>query len=144
MVQVDNSFGQLDQLFVDYHHIVEHRIKTRGERAVKIQSAQPGVVQSGHAAGKSVILLYLDHSAYCIDVKALAAEFVHELAEYLSRKYPNIYQVTRKPKSEKSHTGWYGEGEISKITAMPLQKTYDLDTEDPMKLASWLFVSQLV
>ncbi|CCM03992.1 uncharacterized protein FIBRA_06148 [Fibroporia radiculosa] len=108
---------ELDQQFFDYHKIVQHRLETRGERAVQVLPAKPGVVAGGHAA---------------------AEEFVHELAEYLSRRYPAIYAVVRKVKSEKGISGWYGEGQIKTITVIPLQVTYDLDKEEPLKVASLL------
>ncbi|KAI0922007.1 hypothetical protein AcV5_000548 [Taiwanofungus camphoratus] len=108
---------ELDQQFFEYHKIVEHRIRTRGDRAVKTNAAQPGIVDSGHTA---------------------AREFVHDLAEYLSRRYPTIYSVVRKYRNEKNLSGWYGEGEIREITIIPLQKTYNLDSEDPMTVAALL------
>ncbi|KAF9807489.1 hypothetical protein IEO21_08185 [Rhodonia placenta] len=109
-----NEWIEIDQQFFDYHKIVGYRIKTRGDRAVKINDAQPGIVGSGHAA---------------------AQEFVHELAEYLSQRYPALYQAVRK---EKDTSGWYGQGEIKTITIIPLQETYDLDEQDPLIVASLL------
>ncbi len=64
-------------------------------------------------------------------------ELVHELAEYLSRKYPAVYVVTRRPPASGS-LSWYGLGQIKDITVVPLGKTYDLDEEDPMPLSALL------
>ena len=44
---------ELDCDFPQVHRVVEHRIRTRGERVVSVNAAQPGVVQSGQAAGRS-------------------------------------------------------------------------------------------
>lgn len=62
---------------------------------------------------------------------------MHELAEYLSQRYPALYQAVRK---EKDTSGWYGQGEIKTITIIPLQETYDLDEQDPLIVASLLCV----
>lgn len=69
---------------------------------------------------------------------------MHDLAEYLSRRYPTIYSVVRKYRNEKNLSGWYGEGEIREITIIPLQKTYSLDSEDPMTVAALLSVQFLL
>ncbi|PCH41571.1 hypothetical protein WOLCODRAFT_137476 [Wolfiporia cocos MD-104 SS10] len=108
---------EIDQQFFDYHKVVEHRIRMRGDSTIKVHPAQPGIVGSGQAA---------------------AEELVHELAEYLSRRYPSIYQVTRKPLSEKCFPGWYGEGAVKTIGILPLRVTYDLDEQDSMTVASLL------
>ena len=44
---------QLDDQFLSYHRIREHRIKTRGENIVRILPDRPGVVRGGNDAGKS-------------------------------------------------------------------------------------------
>ena len=65
-----------------------------------------------------------------------AFELVHELAEYLSRRFPNVYRVTRL--GGKDASGWYGEPGIKEITITPLGKTYSLQDEDPMTVAALL------
>ena len=67
----------------------------------------------------------------------VARELVYELSEYLSRRYPDTYDVKRHSKCQNDY-GWYGEGQIKEITIIPLAVTYDLDAEDPMKVASLL------
>jgi len=66
-----------------------------------------------------------------------ARELVHELSEFLSRKFPQIYRVHRK-KPVPQAFGWYGEGEIERIEIMPLGVTYDLDCDDPMMVSGLL------
>ena len=80
--------------------------------------AQPGIVPSGHSA---------------------AREVVHELAEYLARRYPRLYSVTRHNPSATAECGWYGEGQIRTITMEAVgRRTIDLDHEDPMTAAALL------
>ena len=70
----------------------------------------------------------------CFDVliRDKAKELMYELAEYLSRRYPDVYSVNRYPASEKeAENGWYGEGRIKNITVIPCKATYDLDKENP-------------
>lgn len=78
---------------------------------------QPGIVSSGHSA---------------------AREVVHELAEYLTRRYPKLYSVMRHATSATAEDGWYGDGKIHLITLNVVGKTLDLDREDPMTAAAFL------
>ncbi|KZT12647.1 uncharacterized protein LAESUDRAFT_640177 [Laetiporus sulphureus 93-53] len=117
-----NEWTEIDKTFFDYHKVVKHRLQIRGDRAVIVNPAQPGIVGSAHAA---------------------ARELVHELAEYLSRRYPDLYRVVRKEKGEKGEGGWYGEGPIKTITIEPLDQTYDLDEMEPLKVASLLIQEDL-
>ncbi|KZT74534.1 hypothetical protein DAEQUDRAFT_720712 [Daedalea quercina L-15889] len=118
-----NEWIEIDQNFVAHHKLREYRIRTRGERLVKTNDTQPGIVASGREA---------------------ARELVYELAEYLSRRYPDIYRVIRKGKNEKGVFGWYGEAQIQTITVVPLQTTYNLEEEDPMTLSALLIQEDLV
>lgn len=73
-------------------------------------------------------LTYINHAA---------VELLHELAEYLHRRYPSVYTVTRHS-VEKSTYGWYGEGDIKTITVGPLNRTFNLDEGEPLKIATML------
>ena len=84
---------------------------------VRTLDACPGIVPSGHSA---------------------AREVVHELAEYLVRRYPRSYSVTRRSPSTTTEGGWYGEGQIRTITLKAVGQTLDLDQEDPMTAAAFL------
>ncbi|EJF63074.1 hypothetical protein DICSQDRAFT_56371, partial [Dichomitus squalens LYAD-421 SS1] len=106
---------ELDDEFAQTHRVCEYRIRTLGDRLVRVHPAQPGVVESGHAA---------------------AEECMYELAEYLSRRHPDVYRVARHPVSQREdENGWYGEGRIRTITIVPFQETYDLEKEEPLKVA---------
>ncbi|EPT03131.1 hypothetical protein FOMPIDRAFT_1082914, partial [Fomitopsis schrenkii] len=117
-----NEWIELDQNFIAHHKLREHRIRHRGERVVKVNDAQPGIVAGGHDA---------------------ARELVYELAEYLSRRYPKVYHIVRKVAVEKGAYSWYGEGQIEKITVVPLQRTYNLEEEEPMTLSALLIQEDL-
>ncbi|KAI5124771.1 hypothetical protein M0805_005405 [Coniferiporia weirii] len=71
-----------------------------------------------------------------------AKELCYELAEYLSRRYPDTYRVTRHA-PHFGDFGWYGEGQIRQITIIPVGATYDLDEEDPMKISALLVEDDL-
>jgi hypothetical protein len=64
-----------------------------------------------------------------------AKELMYDLAEFLVRRYPEIYSVARHD-TQLGDFGWYGEGQIHTITIKPLGITYDLDKEDPMTMAA--------
>ncbi|KAK0206070.1 hypothetical protein DFS33DRAFT_1312070 [Desarmillaria ectypa] len=83
---------ELDDQFNTYHRICERRIRTQGENVVRVLPARP-VVGSGASA---------------------AIELVHELSEYLHRRYPAAFHVTRV------------EDTIKTIRILPLDVTYEL------------------
>ncbi len=57
----------------------------------------------------------------------LAIELVHELAEYLHRRYPPAFKVSRHPNLIPGYKwGWEGLPPIKSITVVPLQETHDL------------------
>lgn len=128
-----NEWIELDQNFVAHHRLREHRIRHRGERVVKVNETQPGIVAGGHDAGAhtSVFKLYKYSSS-----GIAARELVYELVEYLSRRYPEVYRVTRKAAGEKGAYSWYGEGQIQTVTVVPLQRTYNIEEEEPMTLSA--------
>ena len=132
-----NEWVELDQNFVAHHRLREHRIRHRGERVVKVNEPQPGVVAGGHDAGARTLVRVSMLCKRSLYVSA-ARELVYELAEYLSRRYPDVYHVTRKMAGEKGAYSWYGEGQIQSIKVVPLQRTYDIEKEEPMALSALL------
>lgn len=62
---------------------------------------------------------------------------MYELAEFLSRRYPKIYNVARHQPSP-GDFGWYGEGQVKTVTIIPLGVTYELDEANPMKICALL------
>ncbi|KAH9938721.1 uncharacterized protein B0H18DRAFT_968444, partial [Fomitopsis serialis] len=111
-----NEWIEIDQNFVAHHRLREHRIRTRGERVVRVHDAQPGVVSSGRDA---------------------ARELVYELAEYCQDD-TRIFTMSHEGHERKGGFSWYGEGQIQTITVVPLQVTYDLEKEDAMTLSALL------
>jgi hypothetical protein len=55
-----------------------------------------------------------------------AIELVHELAEYLSRRFPTMFEIVRHSSVVSETTGWYGLPPIKSVRVLPLGKSYDL------------------
>ncbi|KAF7433485.1 hypothetical protein PC9H_005438 [Pleurotus ostreatus] len=112
-----NEWIELDNEYAAYHRIRSHRLHTRGPKALAFLPAKVGVVNSAYEA---------------------AIELVHELAEYLIRRYPATFRVTRHTssyiaslsdsprKKGRLDYGWDGAPAIKEITVVPLGVTYDL------------------
>ncbi|TEB35481.1 hypothetical protein FA13DRAFT_1345691 [Coprinellus micaceus] len=67
-IEVDNQYER-------YHRIRKHRIQTRREKGIRVLSdAHNPLVKAGYSA-------------------LAAVELVHEVAEYLTRKYPKTFRV---------------------------------------------------
>ncbi|KAG8922526.1 hypothetical protein FRC01_013921 [Tulasnella sp. 417] len=115
-----NDWIELDNRFAEYHSIKVARTLTRGNKCVQTLPAHDGI-GSGVDAAK---------------------ETVYELAEYLSRRYPNIYAVERHEPSP-GDFGWCGQGQIKTVNIVPLGAAYDLDEEDSMKVAGLLIPDDL-
>ncbi|KDR83519.1 hypothetical protein GALMADRAFT_235712 [Galerina marginata CBS 339.88] len=104
---------ELDKDHGAYHRIKSHRLKTRGQAAVRVLSDQANaeVVKGGGEA---------------------AVELVHELAEYLSRRYPGEFQVIRHSKfvslagSAFCDWGWEDLPPIQTVTITSLDVSYQL------------------
>ncbi|PPQ66283.1 hypothetical protein CVT26_010967 [Gymnopilus dilepis] len=106
---------ELDKGHAKYHEIKAHRMKIRGRAAVRVMDDQE-IVKGGSEA---------------------AVELVHELAEYLSRRYPSDFSVTRHPSSSSNASpdqafcdwGWDAQPPIKSITITALKEkdaSYDL------------------
>ncbi|KAJ7089763.1 hypothetical protein B0H15DRAFT_839160 [Mycena belliarum] len=112
---------ELDDQFDAYFRIRKDRIERRGQKAVKVlppsvrvHDGEDGPVQIGGGA-------------------AAALELVHELAEYLSRRYPTTYQVTRYSSPLPNYpTGWGGAAPIKSIFIVPQQETSELPLPLPL------------
>ncbi|KAF4919134.1 hypothetical protein CGCVW01_v008192 [Colletotrichum viniferum] len=61
-----------------------------------------------------------------------AWELCQDLAEFLSRRYPSVYRITR---AEDNTQGWYGLGFIAKIEMPATRAAYDLSKHDPLTVA---------
>ncbi|KAK7471061.1 hypothetical protein VKT23_002477 [Stygiomarasmius scandens] len=85
---------ELDNQFLSYHYIRRHRILTRGKNVLNILPDRPGIVKSA------------DRSA---------VELAHELAAYLSKRYPRCFTVSRE-----------SSGAIRSVTIVPAGATYEL------------------
>ncbi|EIM88152.1 uncharacterized protein STEHIDRAFT_146234 [Stereum hirsutum FP-91666 SS1] len=106
-----------DDQLATYHRIRTQRVAERKEQVVQVLPDRPGVVKGGFEA---------------------AEELAHELAEFLSRRYPKVYSVTRHAPGSEKGNGWYGDGRIKEVTILPLGVPYNLDEDEPMKVAGLL------
>jgi len=107
-----NDWIELDSEHEYYHRLKVHRIETRGERVVRVfgDDANPGIVKGGAEA---------------------AVELVHELAEYLSRRYPKDFSVVRHSQRLSAGAvycdwGWEEAPPIKTVTMLSLGISYDL------------------
>ncbi|KIP09817.1 hypothetical protein PHLGIDRAFT_115974 [Phlebiopsis gigantea 11061_1 CR5-6] len=114
---------ELDRDFAHYHRIREHRIQTRSDRL--------GPRPLSCAARADAVFSF-----------DAAVELVHELAEYLSRRFPDVYRVTR-CEGATDAGGWYGLPAIRDVTIAPLGKTYSLQDSNPMIVAALLVQEDL-
>jgi len=98
---------QLDDQFEHYQRIRAQRISTRGEKVIRVLGDNPGLVRGGSEA---------------------AIELVHELSEYLSRRYPSSFHVTRHESDVKARCqyGWNGAPPIRTISVVPLNTKHEL------------------
>ncbi|KAI0314210.1 hypothetical protein OF83DRAFT_1165305 [Amylostereum chailletii] len=107
-----DNWIEVDNQLLKYHRIRSERIASRGEKLIQVVPDRP-IVRGGAEA---------------------AYELMHELAEFLSRRYPSIYTVTR----DASKGGWYRLGKIKTITINPVDVTYDLEKDEPIRVAASL------
>ncbi|KAI0314208.1 hypothetical protein OF83DRAFT_1165304 [Amylostereum chailletii] len=107
-----NDWIELDNELPTYHRIRCDRIATRGHKLVQVVPDRPIVCGGAEAA----------------------LELVHELAEFLSKRYPKVYAATRENHGE----GPEGSGRITTMTIQPLNVTYDLEKDDPMCIVASL------
>lgn len=86
----------------------------------------PGLVRDGSEAGEALVCA-LDRGVLNCSI-AVAIELVHELSEYLSRRYPSSFHVTRHEPDVKARCqyGWDGAPPIRTITVVPLTTTHQL------------------
>lgn len=87
---------EIDNTYARYQRIREHRMNTKDGDVLRLLPASPGV-KSGYDA---------------------AIELVHELAEYLHKRYPTAFHVTRMTESSQSP--------IKTIYVVPVDINYDL------------------
>ncbi|CAA7259503.1 unnamed protein product [Cyclocybe aegerita] len=124
-----NDWIELDRDHQSYHRIKAHRIQTRGDKVIRVLRGEgnpnAGSVRDGVEA---------------------AVELVHELAEYLSRRYPGEFQIVRhaqrvasSPEQELeggatpfADWGWYGLPAIKSIyiTSLGVSFTLPLSVAD--------------
>ncbi|KAH9482879.1 hypothetical protein JR316_0004979 [Psilocybe cubensis] len=112
-----NDWIELDKDHAVYHRIKVHRVQTRGQAAVRVltDDANPGVVKGGEEA---------------------AIELVHELAEYLSRRYPKDFEVIRYSERLIDRDGAYCDWGWEDLPAIRTIKITSLDASYELPLST--------
>ncbi|KAJ3723415.1 hypothetical protein FB446DRAFT_665726 [Lentinula raphanica] len=102
---------EADNQMQSYYYIKKHRIATRGTNVVQVLPDRPGIVKSASQS---------------------AVELVHELADYLSKRYPDAYSVSRN-----------ASGGISSVTIISVNETLSLPPALAIKGSSSLALRQV-
>ncbi|KAF5393929.1 hypothetical protein D9757_000378 [Collybiopsis confluens] len=102
---------ELDNQMQSHYHIKKHRIATRGTNVIQILPDRPGIVKSARQS---------------------AIELVHELSEYLGKRYPDAFTVTRA-----------SSGNILNIKIVPLRAVDGEEAEEAMKISALLVQDDL-
>ncbi|KAH7931382.1 hypothetical protein BV22DRAFT_1027620 [Leucogyrophana mollusca] len=113
---------ELDESYTAYHRVREYRIRTRGHDAIKVLGPQE--LENAQVGGGA----------------DAAKELLYELAEYLPRRYPAVFSITRHP-SGSSHVpeiggvplSWDGLPPIKTIEVGPTGARFDLSVLEGME-----------
>ncbi|KAJ7272582.1 hypothetical protein B0H12DRAFT_1043714 [Mycena haematopus] len=104
---------ELDDQYDAYYRIRKDRVERKGEKVVRVLPPTTRVCDGGepvHIGGGA----------------AAAIELVHELAEYLSRRYPSTFEITRHPPMADYPTGWGGATPIKTVRIAHLEEEFEL------------------
>ncbi|RDB20502.1 hypothetical protein Hypma_012433 [Hypsizygus marmoreus] len=97
---------ELDDEYEMFQRLRAHRIEIRGKDIIRVLPETPNLVRSGDDA---------------------SIELLHELVEYLPRRYPKVFEVIRYPRDTVTpHSGWDGLPQIKTIKVLPLGTSYDI------------------
>ncbi|KAJ7282014.1 hypothetical protein C8J57DRAFT_1056607 [Mycena rebaudengoi] len=119
---------ELDDQYEAYHHIRKDRIECKGAEVVKVlplsvrvHEGEDGSVRIGGGAEGAI-------------------ELVHELAEYLSRRYPTTFSISRHDPStllsRQYPAGWDGAPPVKSVRIVPLQEQFELPLPLPVDIIS--------
>ncbi|KAJ7065313.1 hypothetical protein C8F01DRAFT_982145 [Mycena amicta] len=114
---------ELDDQFETYYQIRKHRLESKAGELLKVL---PPSVRVHEGEGDAV---HIDGGS------AGAIELVHELAEYLSRRYPTAFQVKRhssSPTVKHYPPGWDGLPPIKSIHISAIEEELELPVPLPI------------
>ncbi|KAJ7460678.1 hypothetical protein FB451DRAFT_1045134 [Mycena latifolia] len=122
---------ELDDQFDAYFRIRKDRIERKGQKVVKV--LPPSVrVHDGE-----------DGTVQIRGGAAAAIELVHELAEYLSRRYPTTFQITRYPSALADYPkGWGGTAQIKSIHIVPQHEHLELPLPLPLNASKKMDIEE--
>ncbi|KAK7031476.1 hypothetical protein R3P38DRAFT_2923822 [Favolaschia claudopus] len=112
---------ELDDQYDTYHGIRQDRVERKGKSVVQVLPSRT------HQRDETV---HVDGGA------AAAIELVHELAEYLSRRYPQTFQVRRHATMPGYPTGWDGAAPVKSVRIVHLDQEYQLPLPLPLNDSS--------
>lgn len=133
---------ELDSTYPVYQRIRSYRLRTRGRSVVRVLPLrEDGIVKvsGGAEAGMWIPITSLDR--YSVNFR-IAKELVYELAEYLSRRYPTSFRVTRISSSSSSPSipslggiplSWDGRMPIRSIEVNETGAKFDLSILDTLQ-----------
>ncbi|KAJ6466411.1 hypothetical protein C8R45DRAFT_1021631 [Mycena sanguinolenta] len=113
---------ELDDQYDLYHRIRKDRVERKGEKVVQVLPPLTRVRDGGepvHVSGGA----------------AAAIELVHELAEYLSRRYPMTFEITRHLSMADYPAGWGGATPIKSVRIVHLDEEFELPLPLPLNHA---------
>ncbi|KAF8196858.1 hypothetical protein K438DRAFT_1825676 [Mycena galopus ATCC 62051] len=110
---------ELDDQYDTYYRIRNDRIKRKGKNVVRVLPDSTRVRDGGEP-------VRIGGGA------AAAIELVHELAEYLSRRYPKTFEITRHASMADYPTGWGGTTPIKSVRIVHLQEEFELPLPLPL------------
>ncbi|KAF7309473.1 hypothetical protein MIND_00318100 [Mycena indigotica] len=112
---------ELDDQFESYYRIRKHRLESKPRELLTVL---PASVRSHDGEGEQV---------HIAGGSAGAIELVHELAEYLSRRYPTTFQVERHDKSFHNYPcGWDGLPPIKAVKVSAVDEKFELPMPLPL------------
>ncbi|KAJ7849961.1 hypothetical protein B0H14DRAFT_2764056 [Mycena olivaceomarginata] len=114
---------ELDDQYDAYYRIRKDRVERKGKDVVQVLPPSTRVRQGEepvHIGGGA----------------PAAIELVHELAEYLSRRYPKTFQITRHKSMADYPTGWGGETPIKSVRIVHLREEFELPLPPSLNVAT--------
>ena len=140
---------ELDQQYTAYHRIRAFRIRTRGRDAVRVLPSrnENGVMVGGGGDAGECNSVMRKRRFYRTDEPSTAKELLFEIAEYLARRYPSDFVITRYALSEPHPQvnglplGWDGLPPIRTVKVVATDRTYELhglEDEAAMRTAALL------
>jgi hypothetical protein len=131
---------ELDSSYQTYQRIRSFRLRTRGRDVVRVLPTREDSTVKVLSGAEAGVLSYLDLEIGIADLD-IAKELVYEIAEYLPRRYPSSFHISRLPSSSTSSVpsiggiplSWDGEMPVRTIEVADTGAKYDLSILETLK-----------